>query len=382
MRREMGKNLSKKQYKVLHIGKFYPPHMGGMEVYLQQLVSGQSKVMDVAAVVASDLRSTQLEFVDGAKIVRGATFGSVASMPIVPMLAWHIRRHPSDLIHMNTPNPGAAFALLVSRHPGKLIITHHADTLGRKQLRRMSDPCVRRIMARAAAIIVTSKGYLESSEELAPYRNKCHIIPLGIDLTPFERPHTAESKDIRTRYGNRLILAVGRLVPYKGFDYLIRSMKSVQGVLLLIGTGPLREALLRSVEECGVQGKVILLGHVDEIAPYYKAASMVVIPSITRAEAFGVVQLEAMASGIPVINTDIPSGVPEVSIHGQTGFTVPPKDAEALANAINLLLDDEELRQKFGRVARERVRNKFSVESMVAQTMDLYASVLASPSVI
>jgi glycosyltransferase involved in cell wall biosynthesis len=377
----MGKNLSKKQYKVLHVGKFYPPHMGGMEVYLQQLVSGQSKVMDVAAVVASDLRSTQVESVDGAKIVRGATFGSVASMPIVPMLAWHIRRHPSDLIHMNTPNPGAAFALIASRHPGKLIITHHADTLGRKLLRRMSDPFVRRIMARAVAIIVTSKGYLDSSEELAPFRNKCHIIPLGIDLTPFEQPDTAESKDIRTKYGNRLILAVGRLVPYKGFEYLIRSMKNVNGVLLLIGTGPLREALLRSVEECGVQDKVILLGHVDEIAPYYKAASMVVIPSTTRAEAFGVVQLEAMASGIPVINTDIPSGVPEVSVHGQTGFTVQPHDAEALANAINLLLDDEELRQRFGRAAKERVGSKFSVESMVTQTMDLYASVLASPSV-
>ena len=87
-----------------------------------------------------------------------------------------------------------------------------------------------------------------------------------------------------------------------------------------------------------------MLGHVDEVAPYFKAASMVVIPSTTRAEAFGVVQLEAMVLGIPVINTDIPSGVPEVSVHGQTGLTVPPKDAEALADAINKLLDNEPLR--------------------------------------
>ncbi len=376
----MAKSPQSKQYTVLHLGKFYPPHMGGMEIYLRQLVVGQSSLMDVAAIVANDRRRTQVEYIDGAKIVRAATFGSVASMPIVPTLAWQIRQHEASLIHLNTPNPGAAFALLASRHPGKLIVTHHADTLGRILLRRMSDPFVGKIMERAAAIIVTSKGYLDSSEELAPYRGKCHVIPLGIETTPFEELDPSASHAIRKKFGDRLILAVGRLVPYKGFEYLIRSMRDVHGVLLLIGTGPLREALLRTSKECGVEDRVTVLGHVDEVAPYFKAASMVVIPSTTRAEAFGVVQLEAMASGIPVINTDIPSGVPEVSVHGQTGLTVPPKDAEALADAINKLLDNEALRQKFGQMARERVRNKFSVESMVAQTMDLYASVMASSS--
>ncbi len=376
----MAKSPQSKQYTVLHVGKFYPPHMGGMEIYLQQLVVGQSTSIDVAAIVANDARHTQVEYRDGAKIVRAAAFGSVASMPIVPTLAWQIRQHDSSLIHLNTPNPGAAFALLASGHRGKLIVTHHADTLGRKLLRRISDPFVAKIMERAAAIIVTSKGYLDSSEELAPYREKCRVIPLGIEATPFEGLDTSASHAIRTRFGNRLILAVGRLVPYKGFEYLIRSMRDVHGVLLLIGTGPLRESLLRTIKECGVEDKVTVLGHVDEITPYYKAASMLVIPSVTRAEAFGVVQLEAMASGIPVINTNIPSGVPEVSVHGQTGLTVPPRDAGALADAINTLLDDEGLREKFGQMARERVRNKFSVESMVAQTRDLYASVMASSS--
>lgn len=333
--------------------------------------------MDVTAIVANDLRRTQVEFLDGAKITRVATFGAIASMPITPTMAWHIRQSKADIVHLHTPNPGAALALLASGHPGKLIITHHADTLGRKQLRRISDPFVRAAMERASAIIVTSKRYLESSEELASFRDKCRIIPLGIDTAPFANLKTTESAYIRTEYGERLILSVGRLVPYKGFEYLIQSMKNVDGTLLLVGTGYLQRELQRCIQECSVQDKVHLLGHVDDIAPYYRASSIFVLPSITRAEAFGVVQMEAMASGIPIVNTDIPSGVPEVSVHGQTGLTVPPEDPVALAQAINLLLDNDTLRQQLGAAARKRVQDEFSAEKMVERTLKLYEEVMA-----
>jgi rhamnosyl/mannosyltransferase len=275
------------------------------------------------------------------------------------------------------PNPGAALALLTSGYSSKLIITHHADTLGRKQLRRVTNPIVRKVMERSAAIIVTSKRYLESSEELAPFHLKCRVIPLGIDPSPFDRIDTSASQNIHEKYGERLVLAVGRLVPYKGFEYLIQSMKKVNGLLLLIGTGPSRDDLQRCIKESGVEGKVLMLGHLDDIVPYYKTASVFVIPSITRAEAFGVVQMEAMAAGTPVINTDIPSGVPEVSVHGRTGLTVPPKDPEALTNAINRLLDNTELRRQFGDAARVRIAERFSVEKMVSETMTLYQEVMS-----
>lgn len=363
--------------RVLHVGKYYPPHMGGVEIYSQQLVLHQSKTMEVAAIVANDGRQTQVECLDGAKITRVASLGTIASMPITPTMAWHIRQSRAELVHLHTPNPGAALALLVSGNSGRLVITHHADTLGREQIRRISDQFVRRVMERASAIILTSKRYLATSEELAPFRDKCRIIPLGIDPTPFNGDVSAASKSIRTKYGERLILAVGRLVPYKGFEYLIRSMRSVNGVLLLVGTGPLQDELQECIQECGVQDKVVMLGHVEDIAQYYKAASIFVIPSITRAEAFGVVQMEAMAAGVPVVNTDIPSGVPEVSVHGQTGFTVRPKDSSALADAINMLLGNAELRQRFGAAARQRVHDEFSAEKMVARTMAVYDSVMS-----
>lgn len=368
-------------YKVLYIGKYYPPHMGGIEIYLQQLVLHQSKVMDVAAIVANDLRRTKVEFLDGAKITRVASLGAIASMPITPTMAWPIRQNKADLVHLHTPNPGAALALLISRHKGKLIITHHSDTLGREQLRKLTDPFVRRVMERAAAIIVTSKRYMETSEELTPFRDKCKIIPLGINPMRFEYQNNEAEARIRNEYGDRLVLAVGRLVPFKGFEYLIRAMKQVSGTLLLIGTGPLQTALKSCIIEYSVFEKVHMIDNVDNalIPPYYRAASIFVMPSITRAESFGIVQVEAMAAGIPVINTDIPSGVPEVSVHGQTGFTVPPKDPEALAQAINLLLDNAELRKQFGVAARRRVKEEFSVEKMAARTMAVYDSVMAEP---
>jgi glycosyltransferase involved in cell wall biosynthesis len=364
---------------VLHLGKYYPPHMGGMEIYLQQLIVHQAKTMNVAAIVAGDSCRTRVEFLDGAKITRVATVGSIASMPVMPTLALQIHRQRAELIHLNTPNPGAAFALQMSGDRGKLIITHHGDTLGRKGLRWISDPFVRSAMERAAAIIVTSERYLAGSEELIPFRKKCRVVPLGIDPAPFENANAAAIKNIQAKYGKRLILAVGRLVPFKGFEYLIRAMEHINGTLLLVGTGRLQGALRAIVAKCGLQNKVWMIDSIDNatISPFYCSASVFAMPSVTRAESFGIVQLEAMAAGIPVVNTDIPSGVPEVSLHGQTGLTVPPKDPAALARAINLLLDDNELRHRFGAAARERVRRHFSLERMLAETMAIYEDVIA-----
>jgi len=370
--------LGARKHRVLHLGKFYPPHMGGIEVYLQNLVARQSGVMDVDVLVANDRRRTDFDVLDGARICRVGSLGMLASMPITPTMGWHLRRHETDLIHFHTPNPGGALAILGSGYKGKIVITHHSDTLGREYLKWMSDRFVLRVMERASRIIVTSERYLASSKELHPFRHKCVVIPLGLEMERFENPDEMAVSRIKAEYGDRIIIAVGRLVPFKGFEYLIRAMKNVTGILLLIGAGPQRDFLQECILECGVENRVHLIGNVDNalIPPYYRAASVFVMPSITRAESFGIVQLEAMASGISVVNTDIPSGVPEVSVHGVTGITVSPKDPEALSNAINLLLRDVALRQRFGRAARERVRNGFSAERMVEQTIKLYRSVI------
>jgi glycosyltransferase involved in cell wall biosynthesis len=361
---------------VLHIGKFYPPHRGGVETHLHHLVAHQSSRMSVEVVVANDRAVTETEILDGAKITRVATLGTVASLPICPSLPWKLAGHKESIVHLHVPNPWAAQAYLMSGHKGKLVITHHADTLGRRNLRRFVDPFVRWAMQRAEAIIVTSKKYLESSDELTEYHAKCRVVPLGIDGDPFKGEVPAEVRAIREKYGPRIIVAVGRLVSYKGFEFLLKAMQSVDAALLLIGCGPARNELESAIRRFGVAKKAHLLGPVENLVPYYKAAMMLVLPSVSRAESFGMVQLEAMAAGIPVVNTQIDSGVPEVSVDGVTGITVPPKDAAALASAIRTLLDSPETRAKYGQAGADRTEKEYSVQRMAESTFEVYESIL------
>ena len=363
---------------VLHVGKFYPPHSGGMETHLRDLAVRQSKAAEVKVIVANSAPRRESAILEGVRVTRVARFATIASMPVCPGLVSAIRSTPANIVHIHMPNPGAALAFLLSRHPGKLVLTHHADTLGRPGLRRLSDPFVRALMRRASRILVTSNRYLDSSPELAPFREKCRMIPLGIDVqSSICDDHEATTR-IHQRFGVRLVLAIGRLVPYKGFDVLIQAMKNVDAKLLVIGTGPQEGALRGLITRENLQQKVIMLGRVDDIRPYLAAASIFVLPSVTRAEAFGLVQLEAMAAGVPVINTDIDSGVPEVCVNGETAITVPPSDAAALSEAMQLLLHRDDLRVQFGNAARIKVHSDFTTDLMAARTMSLYQEVLAT----
>ena len=309
---------------ILQIGKFYPPHRGGMETHVRDLAVRQIEVCSVKVIVANGVARTETSLVEGVPVKRVASFGSLGSMPICPGLVDAIRHTPADLVHLHMPNPGAAYAYLKSEHAGNVVLTHHADTLGRKFLRSFSDPYVKRLMDRAVRIIATSHRYLDTSPELKPFREKCHVIPLGIDTESFEDADFTAGHKLRQKYGDRLILGVGRLVPYKGFHFLIRAMKHVDAKLILIGAGPQSSDLARLAASEGVENKLIMLGPVDNLSPYFSAARVFVLPSCNRSEAFGIVQLEAMAAGLPVINTDIDSAVPEVCVNGETGITIPP----------------------------------------------------------
>ena len=139
--------------------------------------------------------------------------------------------------------------------------------------------------------------------------------------------------------------------------------------MLLDWDGATGSELMGLMAALGIGCKVHLLGHVKDVAPYYEAAQIFVMPSITRAEAFGLVQAEAMAAGVPVVNTDLDSGVPEVSIDAMTGITVPPKDADALARAINFLLQNEDVRRKYGETSLKRARAKNSPQKKWRRTL-------------
>jgi rhamnosyl/mannosyltransferase len=207
---------------------------------------------------------------------------------------------------------------------------------------------------------------------------KCQVIPLGIDTARFDHVKAEEVRAFREKYGSRILACVGRFVPFKGFDYAIRAVAKVNATLLLAGEGPAESSLRQLAKDCGVADRVHFLGPVpnEKIPALLAASSVLLFPSTRRTESFGYSQLEAMAAGIPVINTAIRSGVPEISVDGLTGFTIPPMDHAALAAAVSVLLEDGALRARFGEAGIARVRDNYTLRQMTDRTKDLYETVL------
>jgi len=373
--------MGAKRIKVLHIGKFYPPRMGGIETHLEALCGELSKSVDLEVIVANHSRGTQREVLDGVPVVRVHTMATVSSAPICPSMSRHIRAAKADIVHIHVPNPTAILSYFASGHKGRLIVSYHSDVFKQKILGPLFQPFQNLALGRCAAIIASSPDYIETSPVLQRFSERCHVIPYGVSVKHFMRPDADAVARQSERYGSRLILSVGRLVYYKGFEYLIRAMAKVNGKLLLVGKGPLRPALEKLAGECGVSDRVLFLGDLDDeqLRCCYHAADLFVLPSIARSEAFGIVQIEAMAAGKPIINTQLDSGVPFVSLHEITGLTVPPMDSEALGSAINLLLNNRDLRQRYGAAAQLRSRTEFNLESMTSRTLRLYRRVLSEP---
>jgi rhamnosyl/mannosyltransferase len=369
--------------RVLQIGKYYPPYMGGIETHLQVLCEALQGDAEIEVIVAAGDVGYSNERICGIPVERLNTWFTLASAPVCPAMVSRIRLSQADLVHIHLPNPIAVVAWLASGRRGPLVVTYHSDTVRQAFLGAAFDPIQQRMLGRAAAIIATSPNYAATSLVLARHRDRCHVIPYGIRLAQFHSCAPAAVDQLHRQYGDRLILAVGRLVYYKGFENLIAAMRDVNARLLLAGDGPLREKLQRLASESGAGGKVVFLGEIqnDEIAPYYHAASVFVLPSVARSEAFGIVQIEAMAAGKPVVNTCLDSGVPFVSLDQVTGLSVPPGDTCALAAAINRLLDDDALRSRFGDAARARAESEFSVEIMKGRILSLYRQVLGNQAV-
>jgi glycosyltransferase involved in cell wall biosynthesis len=362
-----------RKLQVLHVGKYYPPHPGGMESHLEALCGELKRTVDLEVVVAASNGSgTKEELIDEVPVTRLGKLFNLRSAPFCPQMVRKIRESNADIIHIHLPNPGAILAYLASGHRGRLVVTYHSDVIRQRVLNRFFDPILRHALNRADAIIVSSPNYIDSSDVLRRFRDKCRVIPFGIPLDPFLRPDHAQVTRLRRLYGPRIVLGVGRLVYYKGFAHLIEAMQSVQGRLVIVGSGPLQSTLEQKAESCGVKERVTFLTNVEDVSPYYHAADVFALPSVARSEAFGIVQLEAMACGKPVVNTNLDSGVPFVSLDGVSGVTVPPADSAALGQAISSLLDDPLRSIAYGRAGQRRVKQHFSLQEMAGQTLDLY----------
>jgi rhamnosyl/mannosyltransferase len=361
---------------VLHVGKYYPPYFGGIETHIHTLCAELLKFIDVRVLVANTERHDSEEVWGTVPVTRAGTVMRLAGAPVCLSMAQKIRASEADLVHIHMPNPTAALAYLVSGFNGPLVLSWHSDVVRQKVLKALFSPVERKLISHARAIIASSPDYLAYSPALYRHRARCHVIPYGIPVPTANGRDSVHIANIRRLYGRPLLLSVGRMVLYKGYRYLVRAMKQVQATLLLIGDGPERARLQQEVRAGGMGDKIRFLGAVEDTAPYYHSCDVFVLPSITRNEAFGIVQLEAMACGKPVVNTQLRSGVPFVSVNGFTGMTVPAADSDALAHAINVLLEDPARRSAYAIAAQERVMREFSLDNMVSQTLRLYQQIV------
>lgn len=362
---------------VLHVGKFYAPHVGGIETHLETLCRRLSESMDVRVLVANDRGGDEETLVDGVNVSRHSIMFTIAGAPVCPSMVRKIRHSNADIVHVHVPNPAGILAVMASGYRGRVVTSWHSDTVRQRRLARIFAPIQRRYLRNCDAIITASPNYLESSLDLASFKDRCRVIPYGIEVEEIRRPDLAAVQQIRERYPGPLLLTVGRLVYYKGLEYVVRAMKRIAATLLIVGDGPLRASLERLAAAEGVANRVMFVGQVGDVTPYYHACDVFVLASIARSEAFGIVQLEAMACGKPVVNTRLKSGVPFASLDNVTGLTVEPRNVEAIEIAMNRLLADSELRGRFGEAAKKRVDTEFSSLSMLSRTRDLYEELLA-----
>ncbi|GBC81684.1 Phosphatidyl-myo-inositol mannosyltransferase [bacterium HR10] len=367
--------------RIVQIGKFYAPVPGGMEAALQHLCEELCRHVDLQVFVANTRPKTVTDVINGVRVTRVARWGQIASAPICPSLPRLLADSRADILHVHEPNPIATFAVLAANPSARVIVSFHSEVVRQRVLRHVYSPLRERLLRRAARIIVAAPQHLDFPT-LRPYREKCVVIPFGIDVARFQldQARRPQVEALRAQWGPRIVLFVGRLVYYKGVEHLIAAMPRIPARLLIIGRGPRERALRRRVRALGLEGRVVFLGEVaqDQLVAYYHACDVLVLPSIHASETFGIVQLEAMASGKPVISTQLPTGVSWVNRHGVTGLLVPPSSADALAEAVNRVLDDEALRRRMGEAARRYVHARFTRQRMARAVLELYEEVLSA----
>ena len=375
--------------RIVHIYKDYPPILGGIENHVRLLSEAQAaRGHQVTVLVTNPAgRPTTVTQEGGVRVVRAARLGTVASTPLSLVLPQQLSRIHPDLVHLHFPYPVGEVSQWLLRRGRATVMTYHSDVVRQRNIMRFYGSVLARILAEVDAIIVGSPPMRESSY-LQAYRDKLRLIPYGIPLARFcEPPSPEELTRLRRKYGdlfdrNRTsgesyLLFVGRLRYYKGLDNLIRALPHISARLLVVGIGPMEEEWKALALDTGTGDKIIWLGEVPDadLPAFYHLADLFVLPASHASEAFGLVQLEAMAAGLPVICTELGTGTSYVNRSGLTGLVVPPADPVALRDAINRLIADPELRRSMGAAACIRA-SEFDLDGMVDKVLALYDDVM------
>ncbi len=376
-----------KRLKILQINKYYAPHIGGVERIVQSLSEGLSDRADVHALVCNQTGRTTRDRINGVEVIRASSPGKLCSMPVSLSFIWYMRKlaDEADILHFHMPFPLGDLSYFLSGYRGKVVVYWHSDIVRQKRLLKLYKPMMNAFLRRADLIITATQGHIDGSGQLAPYRDKCAVVPYGMDIEAYVQ--NAEPHRIlpAVQEGVADILFVGRLVYYKGVDVLLNALAQVQNAqLTLIGDGPLKQDLMSLADRLDIADRVHFLGQCTDaqVKACMRDCDVLVLPSIQNSEAFGLVQLQAMAFAKPVINTALPTGVPLVSVHGQHGLTVAPGDAMSLADAMRLLVNDRDYARTLGQNGAVRVRETFSINAMVDGVYAQYLRLLREDAIV
>ena len=364
--------------KILQLGKFYPIR-GGVEKVAYDLMIGLSeRNVPCDMLCAATRGKSQVTPINKyANVISCHTWLKASSTMISPVMISTLRQIQAqyDIIHVHHPDPMACLALFLSGYKGKVILQWHSDIQRQKQLFKLYYPLQQWLLRRADRIIGTTPVYLSESPYLQGFQQKTVCLPIGVEPMC---PNPEAVAFIKRDYpGKRIVFSLGRLVAYKGYGFLIAAAQYLKDdfVILIGGTGELKDELQKEIDELKLQHKVKLLGRVsDENLPaYYGACDVFCLSSIQKTEAFGIVQIEAMSCGKPVVATNIPqSGVAWVNAHGVSGLNVKPGNAQALAQAIETITENEDIYARYSAGAKARYHELFTKEKMIEKCLNIY----------
>jgi glycosyltransferase involved in cell wall biosynthesis len=371
----------------LHVAKFVPPPYAGVEAHVDTALRALHPEVEGTLVAGESPSSTDA----GAapyRVLTARSFGRLASVTISPGVLTHVKRElrsgRSNLLHVHAPNPWGDLAVLACDSKVPVVMTWHSDIVRQRALLKAYRPIQRAALRRADRIIVFTPKHYESSEQLHQMDLASRIVkvPIGIDFARLDAAGSAQAlADIDAfARGRPVLLTVGRHVYYKGYSYLLEAMARLRSdcVLVMIGAGALTESLMRQADELDLRDRVLFMGEVDNasLSAAMHRCDFFCLPSIEPSEAFGIASAEAMACGKPTVVCQLGNGVNYLNRDGLTSLTVPPRDADALAHAIDALATDDALRARLGAAANAWVREEFGLAAMKRGLIDLYASLL------
>lgn len=353
----------------------YPYH-GGIQEYVSNLAREQSKKHSVTVFTS---KSPDIERVQNVKYCECYPFLTLFRTPYIPSLYAKILQSDLDVVHVHFPFPLASdiACFLARAKKCAVVATYHCEIdldgqNGSNVLYRglkifHDDFLLSNALREVDRIIVTTKPFFETSQILKRFSEKVEIIPGGVDVDRF-RPNY--------EYPRRMLF-VGRIIPEKGLEYLIRSLEFVDLDLVILGKKVSKsyyDHLVNLTKQLHLTSRVHFTGFVpaDELPKYYQDAGVVVLPSTTRLEAFGLVVLEGFACGKPAIVTDLAG--PSSLVANECGIVVPKRDSEAIAKAATRIFADEKIAE-IGRKARKLAENEYGWATVSAKIERLYYEV-------